>query len=42
MLAARLGVARGRIRVARGAGARTKVIEVEGIPDADLREALSG
>jgi uncharacterized protein (TIGR00251 family) len=35
LLAARLRIARGRVRVVRGAASRDKVVEVDGIGDAD-------
>lgn len=36
LLAARLRIAPGRVRVVRGAGSRDKVVEVDGIDDADV------
>lgn len=41
LLAKRLGVARGRVRLLRGARSRSKLIAVEGAP-ADARERLGG
>jgi len=40
LLAKRLGVAPGRVAVVRGAGARNKLIEVDGLDSAALRRAL--
>jgi uncharacterized protein (TIGR00251 family) len=40
LLAKRLGVAPGRLAIARGAGARDKLIEVEGLDPAALRRRL--
>lgn len=40
LLARRLRVPRSRVRILRGAGARNKLIEVEGCTDLDLRDAL--
>jgi len=40
-LARRLGVPRSRLRIVRGAGARNKLIEVEGCTDLDLRDTLA-
>jgi uncharacterized protein (TIGR00251 family) len=42
LLAKRLGVARGRVTVVRGEAGRDKLVEVEGLDDADvLRRALA-
>jgi len=40
LLAKRLGVRRSRVRILRGAGARNKLVEVDGCTDLDLRNAL--
>ncbi len=40
LVAKRLGVARGRVSVVRGASARDKAIEVEGLDDETVRRAL--
>jgi hypothetical protein len=40
LLAKRLGVAPGRVRVVRGEASRDKLIEVDGLDEADLRRAL--
>jgi hypothetical protein len=40
LVAKRAGVAKSRVTVVRGAGSRDKVIEVEGMTEAELREAL--
>jgi len=40
LLAKRLGVPRSRVRILRGAGARNKLVEVDGCTDLDLRNAL--
>jgi hypothetical protein len=40
LLAARAGVPRSRVSVVRGAGARDKVVRVEGVAPDDLRAAL--
>jgi uncharacterized protein (TIGR00251 family) len=42
LLARRLGVAGGRVTVVRGARSRDKVVAVEGLPDAQVRELLRG
>ena len=42
LLAKRLGVAPGRVAVARGQAGRDKLIEVEGIDDAELLRRLRG
>jgi uncharacterized protein len=42
LLAKRLGVAPGRVSVARGEKSRQKLIEVEGLEGAELRAALGG
>ena len=41
LVATRLGVARSRVSVARGASARDKLLEVEGLDSAALRRALA-
>lgn len=40
LLAKRLGVARGRVTVVRGASSRDKVVRVEGLAQAEARRAL--
>ena len=40
LVAERAGVPRSRVQVVRGAAARDKLVRVEGIDDAALREAL--
>jgi uncharacterized protein (TIGR00251 family) len=40
LLARRLRVAPGRVTIRRGAGARDKVVQVEGLSSADLARAL--
>lgn len=40
LIAKRVGVAPSRVRVVRGAKSREKVVRVEGIDSAELREAL--
>jgi uncharacterized protein YggU (UPF0235/DUF167 family) len=42
LLAKRLGVAPGRVAVARGQSGRDKLIDVEGIEDAELLRRLRG
>jgi uncharacterized protein (TIGR00251 family) len=42
LVAKRLGVAPGRVTVVRGATAREKLIDIEGIDGASLRRALGG
>lgn len=42
LIAKRVGVAKGRVTVVRGAGTRDKVVRVEGIGAAELRRALCG
>ena len=39
-LAARLGVPKTRVRVVRGASARVKTVEIDGLDDAAVRAAL--
>jgi uncharacterized protein len=41
LVAARLGAARSRVSVARGASSRDKLLEVEGLDSAALRCALA-
>jgi uncharacterized protein len=41
LLAKRLGVAPGRVTVARGSSGRDKLIEVEGLDDAELLRRLA-
>lgn len=41
LVAARLGVARSRVSVARGASSRDKLLEVEGLDSGALRRALA-
>ena len=40
LLAKRLGVGRSRVGVVRGAASRDKVVRIEGLSDAQVREAL--
>jgi uncharacterized protein (TIGR00251 family) len=40
LLAKRLGVASGSVAVVRGAGSRTKLVEIEGVDEDELRRAL--
>jgi uncharacterized protein len=40
LLAKRLGVASGSVAVVRGAGSRTKLVEIEGVDEEELRRAL--
>ena len=40
LLAKRAGVARGRVSIVRGAGARDKVVRVEGVTIDELRRSL--
>jgi uncharacterized protein len=42
LIAKRVGVAKGRVTVVRGARTRDKVVRVEGIGEAELRRALRG
>ena len=42
LLAKRLGVAKGRVTVVRGASSRDKLVEIEGISRDALEKALSG
>jgi uncharacterized protein (TIGR00251 family) len=41
LIAKRLGVAKGRVTVVRGARARDKVVRIEGVGDAEVRRALA-
>jgi uncharacterized protein YggU (UPF0235/DUF167 family) len=40
LIARRVGVAKGRVSIVRGARSRHKLVRVEGIGDAELRRAL--
>jgi uncharacterized protein (TIGR00251 family) len=42
LLANRLGLARGKVAVVRGASARNKVVEIEGLEADEARRTLSG
>ena len=41
LLAKRLGVPRGRVRIVRGASSRDKLVEVDGLEPAELRRRLA-
>ncbi len=42
LLSARLGIAKGRVQVVRGHAARLKLVEIEGLDQAELRSRLAG